>query len=263
MDTVPYEDDTLFVINREIGYGDPDCCPKKRSDVFYYDNSSKRLRFEWTWADASNFNPDNTINPILQLAMRAKVEKRNDFWGNWNCHRRHMTFNIDVDWWVVPTRDVYHKNLPYTVRGNVYTCRVSGSLGLSRGVTIGPYNSRPKIVVCVYHIEHTANIFESLDLPPEETFVQSCTETDARICNICPSGFTFDGANCRWNTACAPNGFVYQNGFYYSLPPGQTDCSEWGGTWDGANCYLGWIPSGWSGEGFYYNGCYYVRPHCP
>jgi hypothetical protein len=263
MDTVSYDGDSLFVINREIYYGPIKCCPNVQTDLFYWDNGNKRLEFQWRWADVSNPIENKIFDPIIQIGMSAEVKKRNNFWGTWNCHKRHLNFTYDVDWWVVPTREDYHNSTFYEVNGKVYTCRVSGDIKMFRGNSIGPYSSIPKKIVCVNNIEHTANIFESLDFPPEETFTQSCTQKDPRICNICPPGFTFDNANCKWNTACAPNGFVYQNGYYYSLPPGETDCSEWGGTWDSANCVLGWVPAGWEGEGFYYNNCYYVTPHCP
>ncbi|HRG33964.1 MAG: hypothetical protein WAT27_09020 [Chitinophagales bacterium] len=58
---------------------------------------------------------------------------------------------------------------------------------------------------------------------------------------------------------------ILNNGYYYksySNGPNGGIC-PYGGSFDGANCYLGPVPSGYEGKAFVYNNCYYVAPKCP
>jgi hypothetical protein len=83
---------------------------------------------------------------------------------------------------------------------------------------------------------------------------KSCT-------NACPSGGTYDGANCLYMYSPGPNPFVYNGAFYYTRVPGAVPCPS-GGTFDGANCWLNkWPPPGT--EAFAWNNAFYLKPACP
>ena len=77
--------------------------------------------------------------------------------------------------------------------------------------------------------------------------------------NPCPSGGSYDGANCWFGTA--PSGttaFIWSNNYYYSALPGNS-CPVAGSWYDGANCYLQAVPAGvdpfiWN-NGWYYEAC--------
>ncbi len=83
----------------------------------------------------------------------------------------------------------------------------------------------------------------------------------------CPSGFTFDGANCYSGVhfPSGYNGFIYGNGFYTqqncSISTANNCCPP-GYGYDGANChYWGlYFPSDY--EPFIYNRTFYVKHKC-
>jgi hypothetical protein len=84
---------------------------------------------------------------------------------------------------------------------------------------------------------------------------------------ICPSGFSYDGANCYSGVHFPPEyeGFVFGNGFYTTQNCSVStanNCCPPGFGYDGANChYWGlYFPPGY--EAFIWNECFYVQPIC-
>lgn len=75
--------------------------------------------------------------------------------------------------------------------------------------------------------------------------------------NRCPSGGSFDGANCIvYTPPMQTKGFIYNNSFYHS-PLNQCDCQS-PATYDGANCFVLSIPN--EVLPFIYNNSLYYYP---
>jgi hypothetical protein len=87
-----------------------------------------------------------------------------------------------------------------------------------------------------------------------------CNPPTPQNCQTCPSGYTFDGANCASGVYPPKNStaFMWSGNFYYS-PQGGTPCPI-GGTFDSRNCYYSPIPGGY--QGFIWNNSFYVKPKC-
>ncbi len=76
----------------------------------------------------------------------------------------------------------------------------------------------------------------------------------------------FDGANCYIGSANGgPNPFIWSNNYYISASSGPNHC-PFGGTYDGANCYMftwpGVSPFIWN-EGMYYAPVWHPNGPCP
>jgi hypothetical protein len=87
-----------------------------------------------------------------------------------------------------------------------------------------------------------------------DNFNQSL-EASGQPTNRCPTGGTFDGANCYIGTP--PSGttaFIWSDNFYYS----GNNCTYPGSGFDGANCYLQPILS--NSIGFIWSNNWYLRP---
>jgi hypothetical protein len=90
-----------------------------------------------------------------------------------------------------------------------------------------------------------------------------CPECYGVACEVCPSGFKYDGMNCA-SGICAPQGttaFIYRGVYYYTaLQPGN-QCPI-GQAYDGANCYKMPVPAGYEYRAFVYQNCFYTFPRC-
>ncbi|MEZ4382677.1 MAG: hypothetical protein R3A79_15170 [Nannocystaceae bacterium] len=62
--------------------------------------------------------------------------------------------------------------------------------------------------------------------------------------NPCPNGGSFDGANCYMGSPPAGTKAFIYGGSYYYTPVGANSCPKSGSRFDGANCHVQRVPSG-------------------
>lgn len=76
--------------------------------------------------------------------------------------------------------------------------------------------------------------------------------------NRCPNGGTFDGANCYVGTPPSGESAFIWSNKYYYTPVGASGCPYPGSNYDGANCFVSNIPS--NTIGFIWNNKWYYHP---
>ncbi len=274
-DTVSYQGDTTFIIDPVLTsriYCDINCCPRNLSSTNYYGpNNRRRLKVELEWIDRTSHRKPSGSNltystPKIEIRLnKLELDKKDDL-GFWSCIKKHMKYNLECDWFVNYISQINHNQSNFGVKDGVKACKVNGILATYMMASeVGPFNFTPKDMVCPYKISFTTTIYEEFNQAPEASFVLECyNENNPCFCNICPSGYTWDKANC-FSTFCSKLPFIWNNGYYYkSYPDGPNGgVCPYGGTFDGANCFLGQVPSGYNGRAFVYNNCYYVAPKCP
>jgi len=273
-DTVSYEGDTTFIIDPILTSRiscDINCCSKNLSSTNYYGPSNRRrLKVELEWFDRTSHRrlPGTFITfstPKIEFRLnKLELDKKDDL-GIWSCIKKHLTFNLQCDWIINYVSKIEHDQAGFGVRGGVKACKVNGPLTTFISEEVGPFDYTPKDMVCPYRIRFTTTIFEEFNQEPEASFVLECLkDNNPCFCNICPSGYSWDKANC-FSTLCSKSPFIWNNGFYYKPYPNGPNggICPLGGSFDGANCYLGPVPPGYEGKAFVYNNCYYVVPKCP
>ncbi|MBK8243426.1 MAG: hypothetical protein IPK88_08370 [Saprospiraceae bacterium] len=275
-DTVSYEGDTAFIIDPILTSRiscEYECCPNNISSTDYYGPSNRRrLKVELVWTNVTSYRLLNNprryyATPKINLRLnKLELDKKDDF-GFWSCFKQHFKFNLRCDWYIgaTNTSKLEHSNENLIVKDNAWTCKVNGDLKTFASSEIGPFEVNPEVFICPYRINFTTSIFDIIDQPPVASFSTGCLkDNNPCICYICPSGYNFDSRNC-FSTVCAKSPFIWNNGFYYkSYPNGPNGgVCPYGGTFDGLNCYIGPVPSGYEGKSFVYNNCYYVVPKCP
>ncbi len=273
-DTVNYEGDTAFIIDPVLTSRiscDINCCSKNLSSTHYFGPSNRRrLKVELEWIEmTSNRKPPGSnltySTPKIEFRLnKLELDKKDDL-GIWSCVKKHLTFNLECDWFINYVSKVEHDQSGFVVKGSVKACKVTGALTTFISEEVGPFNFTPKDMVCPYKIKFTTTIFEEFNQVPEASPALECfKENNPCFCNICPSGYSWDKANC-FSPFCSKLPFIWNNGYYYkSYPNGPNGgICPYGGSFDGANCYLGPVPSGYEGKAFVYNNCYYVAPKCP
>jgi hypothetical protein len=90
-----------------------------------------------------------------------------------------------------------------------------------------------------------------------------CPECYGVTCEVCPSGFKYDGMNCA-SGICAPKGttaFIYAGAYYYTAVQPGNQCPI-GQGYDGANCYKMPVPANYGYRAFVYQNCFYTFPRC-
>lgn len=74
----------------------------------------------------------------------------------------------------------------------------------------------------------------------------------------CPNGGSFDGANCFIGSPPAGESAFIYSDRFYYTPVGCCDCPQQGTWYDGANCYVMNIPD--NSIGFIWNNNMYLKP---
>jgi len=130
------------------------------------------------------------------------------------------------------------------------------------------------IFICIFDFEHCLQDILASYFFVVLIFCPCCDGAGSNcsgppVCNVCPSGYTYDGANCYSGYSVpigSANGFVYGNAFYYTPIQSRTgsgttfSCLANYGWYDGANCLVNYFDTNYTP--FIWNRTFYLQPHC-
>ncbi len=263
-------DSTLVVTDRHIGFGDP-CCDNTNEDEQFYNagDDDRRLTIGYLWLDISNYD-QNTKMAVPMISTRRTGElRRKNIVGRWTrCVNRHWDEKLKVDWWVVPTTTIVNSQVGggKLVNSNnssitSWGCDYSLSKNFRSG-QIGPFEERPNPIACVFDISYDVEIWTGECAAQETTFTVECSNYPPPVCKECPAGWIYDSSYRRCKTDiyeyCVIE-YIWRGGLYYR---DDNEQCNYGGVFNGVDCYLGHLPAGWEDDGIIDDGCIYLRPHC-